>query len=217
MVTFGSVKEREFTLIEQGEYILTLNELDESTGQYGDRLIWKFLVSLKEDPTGYICRTDGNEKTVWTFTDVDIILGSLQHELVEKLTGRPFVKDSEPPSEDDLLGRRVIGYITHHTPKQGKNAGKKQEQIVAGSIKAFKGPQPNKVIAPNVSRPAPTEEQEERAELITRIEKQIGKAVTLNTPHHVEYVALDLNTHDDNELLMLLNTIKAEVAAALDD
>jgi hypothetical protein len=216
MVTFGSVKEREYTLIEQGEYVLTLSDLEESEGNWGTRLVWKFLVAPKDDPTNYIANQNGDERTVWAFTDQDIILGSLAHEFVEKLTGKAYGKNDAPPDEDDLLGRRVLGYITHNTPTKGKNAGRKQEQIVTGSIKAFKGPQPNKVIAPNVTRPEPTEDEAERAELVSRLEKFIGRAVKMETPNHAAYVALDLSEGTNDQLRDLVAAVQAEVQDALD-
>lgn len=215
MVTFGAVKEREFVLIEQGEYVLTLNSLDEQPGNWGDRLVWKFLVAPTSDPTAYICQANGEEKTIWAFTDQDIILGSLAHEFVEKLTGKTFGKDSAPPDEDDLLGRRVLGYITHHTPSKGKNAGKKQEQIVAGSIKPFKGPQTNKTFAKNVTRPELAADETQRADLVKQLETLIGRAVKLETPNHAAYVALDLNDGDNDQLEQLIATVRAEVMEAL--
>lgn len=217
MVTIGAVKEREFTLIEPGEYVLTLSDLEESEGKFGDRLVWKFLVAPISDPTNYIAKENGDEKTVWVFTDPDIILGSMIHELVEKLTGRKFEKDDDPPSEEELLSRRVIGYITHYTPKQGKNAGKKQEQVVAGSIKPFKGPQPNKVVAPNApTRPKPSAADEARTELVAKVERIVGKAVRLETPSHMSWACLDYAELADDALEMILRDAQAEVNTALD-
>lgn len=218
MVVFGAVKEKEYSLIETGEYVLTLSDLEESVGQYGDRLIWKWLVAPVSDPTAYICNGSGSERTVWAFTDPDIIIGSLQHQFVECLSGRAFGKDEEPPTEEELLGRRVIGYITHHTPKQGKNAGKKQEQIVAGSIKPFKGPQPNKVIytgTPQPSADAPAVDPA-RTDLIAKAERIVGKAVRLETPSHLEWARLDFGELADDALTMVIRDAQAEVNAALD-
>ena len=218
MVTFGSVKEREYTLIEQGEYVLTLSEIDESEGNWGTRLVWKFLVADKADPTAYICNQNGDERTVWAFTDPDILLGSLQHEFMEKLTGKTFGMGDDLPDEDDLLGRRVLGYITHHTPAKGKNAGKKQEQIVAGSIKPFKGPQPNAVrrLDPKAATPEPTADEQAHATAKAKVESLIGRSVKLGTPHHLDYVAVDLDTASTDDLLLLASTISDEVMAALD-
>jgi hypothetical protein len=214
VVTFGSVKEKTFELIEQGEYVLTLSELEMTEGQWGERMIWKFLVAPKEDFAAYISNANGDERTVWAFTDVDIILGSLAHEFVEKMTGKTFGQDADPPDEDDLLGKRVLAYITHETPTRGKAAGKKREQIVAGSIKPFKGPA--KKVAPNVTRPEPTEDAAERAELVSRLEKFIGRAVKMETPNHASYVALDLSEGDNDQLRQLIATVQAEVQDALD-
>lgn len=221
MVTFGAVKEREFSLIEAGEYCLTLNDLEESSGQFGDRMIWKFLVAPVSDPTNYINKRKdgtGDEKDVWVFTDPEILLGSIQHEFVEKLTGRSFAKGDQPPSEDELLGRRIVGYITHYVPKKGKNAGTKQEQVVAGSIKAFKGPQPNKVVTtfvPPAAGPSDSErEATERAELIEETKKQIRKATILDLEPAAQWAEIDLAGLTHQELLDGLQTIKDAIAAA---
>jgi hypothetical protein len=217
MVTFGSVKEKAFDLLETGEYVLTLNDLDESMGQYGQRLVWKFLIAPVSDPINYINKRkdgSGDAKDIWAFTNTDIVIGSLQHEFVEKLTGRTFDKNSEPPTEDDLLGRRIIAYISHYIPKTGKNAGNKQEQIVAGSVKPFKGPQPNKVILSPTSDELPADNQD-RAVLVKRFEKLVGKAVMLETTYHKDYIALDIEATDDASLAALIDQVDAEVKAAV--
>jgi hypothetical protein len=219
MVTFGAVKEREFSLIEAGEYCLTLNELEESSGQFGDRMIWKFLVAPVSDPTNYINKRKdgtGDEKDVWVFTDPDIILGSIQHEFVEKLTERPFAKGSEPPDEDDLIGHRIIGYITHYVPKKGKNAGTKQEQVVAGSIKPFKGPSKTvaRAVEPDPNAASSQNGDVERAELVEETRKQIRKATILDLEHAEAWAAIDLEGLTHQELRDGLQTIKEAIAAA---
>lgn len=214
MVTFGAVKEREYTLLEQGEYVLTLSELEESEGQWGDRMIWKFLVAPKDDFASYIAKANGDEYLLWSFTDCDIILGSMAHEFAQTLSGRKLDKDDAPPDEDELLGKRLIAYITHETPTRGKNAGKKREAIVAGSIKPFKGP--SKKVAANVVRPDPTMDEATRAELVTKLERAIGRAVKMETPNHAAYVALDLSEGDNDQLEQLIATVTAEVQDALD-
>jgi hypothetical protein len=226
VATFGGVKEREYTLIEQGEYVLTLFKIEESEGQWGDRLTWQFLVAPREDYTAYISRSDGQEKTVWVFTDRDIIIGSFCQELVEVLSGRKFEKDDVPPEEDELLGKRCIGYITHETPTRGKNAGKKREKIVEGSLKPFRGPA--KRIAPDVMPPAPTQvnadpsdDDVERATLVTRLQKQVAKLGKLNAGEGERAQAAleesDLGAAPVETIRQLLDEVTKAVNAALDD
>ena len=129
MVAFGSVREKELFLLPVGEYVLTLSELDEAEGNWGTRVVFKFLAAPLDDYSAYICKPNGEEHTLWAFTDQDIVLGSLAHEFVEALTGRKFSKDSDPPDEDDLLGKRLIAYVGHEIPTRGKSAGKKRETI----------------------------------------------------------------------------------------
>lgn len=209
MVTFGGVKEKTFQLIEQGEYVLTLSELEESEGQWGDRMVWKFLVAPKEDFSAYICNANGDERTLWAFTDRDIILGSLGHEFVENLTRRKFSEDNDPPDEDDLLGKRIVAYVTHETPTRGKQAGKKREAIVAGSIKPFVGP------AKKVWTGKPDEKPDiDRDTLIVETKKQIRKATVLDLEPAAAWAALDLDAMTDQELFDGLQTIKDAIAAA---
>jgi hypothetical protein len=216
VVTFGAVKEREYTLLEQGEYVLTLNDLEESEGQWGPRLVWKFLAAPKEDATAYIVKPSGDEYELWAFTDREIILGSLSHEFAQTLSGRTLTKDDAPPDEDDLLGKRLIAYVTHETPTRGKNAGKKREAIVAGSIKPYRGSAPAKTIAKNVERPAAPANDEERAGLIRMVDKAIGKAVKLESPRHLDWIALDTASLADDALRVANREIEADIAAALE-
>jgi hypothetical protein len=212
---FGAVKERTFQLIETGEYVLTLNDLTEESGAYGDAIKFVWLVAPVSDPTNYLCNANGMEKTLHAYTDADITIGSQNHEWVQVLTGRQFGKDDAPPEMDELLGRRMIAYITHQAPKKGPNAGKLREKIVAGSAKPFKGPQPNKVIYAPAAPAQPSEDAEDRAVLVKRAEKLIGKAVMLETPLHLDYVALDLNTIDSDELTKIVANIDREVKSAI--
>jgi hypothetical protein len=224
VATFGGVKEREFTLIEQGEYVLTLFELEESEGRFGERMVWKFLVAPREDPTNYIARDDGQEKTVWVFTDRDIILGSFCQELVEILSGRKFEKDGEPPHEEELLSKRCIGYITHETPTRGKNAGKKREKIVEGSLKPFRLP----TDKPRHNAPKPTQVSADpdiadvdRALVVTKLQKQVAKLTKLNAEAgaaaQAGLDASDLDTAPLADLERLLTDVTNAVTSALDD
>jgi hypothetical protein len=226
VATFGAVKQKEYTLIEQGEYVLTLLELEESAGQWGDRMVWKFMVAPKDDPTNYIARDDGNEKTVWVFTDRDIILGSFCQELVEVLSGRKFKEDGEPPSEDDLLGKRCVGYITHETPTRGKNAGIKREKIVEGSIKPFRLP-PSKTTQNGSAKPSaaqvsadPSDEEIERATVVSKLQRQVARLVKLDERMGAEaQTALDASDLENADIVgiqALLDQVTEMVNKALD-
>jgi hypothetical protein len=211
VITLGAVKEKEFKLIEQGEYVLTLSELDESMGQYGERLVWKWLVAPKDDPAAYICKANGDEYTLWAFTDPDVVIGTLTHEFAQAVTGRTLDKGDEPPTEHELLGGRCIAYITHYVPKTGKNAGKKVEKIVEGSVKPFRQ-------AGRSARPEPEPDDDEpqmsRDELIAEIKKQTRRAALLDIEAASEWKELDLGGMGTQDLREGLETIQAAIAIA---
>lgn len=219
MVTFGAVKEREYTLLEQGEYVLTLSELDETEGQWGTRLVFKFLVAPKENFSAYICKPNGDEYLLWVFTDPDIILGSIQHELIEVLTGRKFKKDDAPPDEDELLGKRMLGYIAHETPTRGKNAGKKRETLVAGSVKPFRVPGAKNGTA-KAAPPAEESDDADRDLVVAMLKKRVGRLLKLDSENGQKaqeaLEASDLETAPLADLERLSDAVQESIAAALD-
>lgn len=214
----GSVeKERVYALMPTGEYVATLLDLTlETEGAYGDSLLWKWMLAVKESPTDYICRDDGQERVQHEYTPTDITLGSKSHEWIAALTERTLSPGDTPPDADDLIGRRMLVYITHQAPRQGPNKGKLRERFTQGSAKplTLAPPRPTARNVPAASAPPA---DDDRAALVARIEKLIGRAVKLETPHHQKYVAVDLSeAHSTADLAMLENTIREEVQAALD-
>lgn len=219
-VTFGAVKDKkEYALMEQGEYVLTLLELDEVEGQYGDRVVWKFLMAPLADPTAYYCRDDGQEKTIWGFTDPDIIVGSLAHQFAEALTGRKLDKTSEPPAEVELVGKRLVAYIRHETPKTGKSAGIKREAIMAGTIKPFREQKPRS--ATNAAAAAATEFDEgDRPLIVAALKKRVARLQKLDAENGQKALealeASDLETAPLADLERLSDAVAESITAALD-
>lgn len=211
-----ALKERVYPLIPTGEYVATLNDLTfESGGVYGDSLLWKWLLAPPEDPTAYLCRDDGNEKIQHEYTSPDVIVGSKPHEWIAALTGKVLEEGDEPPDAEDLVGKRMLVYLTHQAPKQGPNVGKLRERFVQGSSKRFTLAAP-KTVARNVTRPEPSDAEVARKDAVEKLGRLIGKAVKLETPNHAAYVAIDLDEGDLEQLQMLANTIQDEIQAALD-
>ncbi len=206
---------KQFPLLATGEYVATLNDLTlETEGQYGDSLLWKWLLSDKDDPTNYIARDDGMERVFHEYTNVDIVIGSKPHEWIASLTGIVLGEGDEAPDSDDLLGKRMLVYIAHQAPKTGPNAGKLKERLVAGSSKPFNLVPPKRVATPRPTAQAAPPAQD-RAAIVTRFEKLVGKSVMLETTYHADYVAIDIEATDDATLLTLIDQIDAEVKAAV--
>lgn len=220
MVAFGKVLDRkEYALLEQGEYALTLLELDEVEGQYGDRVVWKFLMAPLSNPTAYLCRDDGQEKTIWGFTDPDIIMGSLAHQFAEALTGRSLTKDTAPPDEEELIGKRLVAYIGHETPKTGKSAGIKREAIMAGTIKPFREPKPQ--TATNGAAAAATEfDESDRPLMVAALKKRVARLQKLDKENGQKAQealdASDLETAPLADLERLSDAVAESITAALD-
>jgi hypothetical protein len=206
---------KEYPLLDRGEYVVTLNDLTyETGGTYGDALLWKWLIAPVSSPTDYIARDDGMEKVHHEYTNPDVIIGSKAHEWIAALTGITLGDGDVPPDSDDLLGQRMRVFIGHQAPKQGPNAGKAREKFVQGSAQRFTLAGAKKVAVPQ-SAPKPGVAEADRAELVKRFEKLVGKAVMLETTYHADYVAINIDATDNATLLTLINQIDAEVKAAV--
>lgn len=214
MVSFGQVKKQQYKLIETGEYVFTLNDVGEISGDYGDRMQWDFLVAEKETPTEYMARDDGRERVLRFFTDTDITLGSRQHQWIQALTGRTFGDGDDLPDGSDLLGKRMVAYLTHYTPKKGKNAGVAKEDIVAGSAKPFALPsrKTNGTSKP-ATAPPQDDADEDKALLIAEIKKQIRRATILDIEPAAAWSEVNLNEMDVESLTDGLTTIKQMIEA----
>ena len=227
VVTFTKIADKkEYPLLEQAEYCLTLSHIDEVEGQYGDRLVWKFLVSLPSHPFDYIARDDGEEKSLWAFTDPEIVIGSLAHQFAEALTGRALGKDADPPTEDDLIGKRLIGYVGHETPTRGKSAGIKRETIVAGTIKPYRTPRAQNGTATTAppAYPIPADDQhdagDERDLIVLTLKKRVARLLKLDPAQgKAAQMALEeseLDTAPLADLERLSNAVAESITAALD-
>ena len=216
MGLFGQVKAQSFDLIETGEYVFSLDEIDyQGQGEYGESLIWKWLIAPTHAPTDYICKSNGDEVRLYQFTKVDLVLGSKQHEWAQLLSGRTLAEGDEPPDSDELVGKRMVAYLTHYVPKQGKNAGNKKEQIVQGSGKPFKGMPAQRANPPTSIRSEPPVDTR-RPELVAKLERLIGRAVKLDADGHRNLVAIDIEAATEDELEALILSAQEVVDRALD-
>jgi len=214
----GAVQERTFELVPQGEWVFTLSEIEESSGgQYGDALIWKFYLSKAETPTDYILKANHDELTHWEYTDVDVNLGSKQHEWAQLLSGRTLAKGDAPPDDGELYGRSFRAYLTHKTLTRGKNAGSKKERIVEGSAQPFRVTAEAIMHGPQVAqeKPATAEpvDDSERGTAMSAIERELRKAEVLGIDVRATR-AMDLSLLSVGELMDALKAIRTAIAEA---
>lgn len=195
-MSLGKVTKQTYALIPQDKYVFTLNDLEETTGEWGDALKWVWLISPTDAPNEYLVDSRGEDKTLWQFTNADITIGSRQHEWIQALIHRELGEDDDAPEIAELLGKRMTAFLTHYTPKKGKNAGQKIEKIAEGSALPWRGRQ---------AGPAPLVEAEpsttptgaaasttpDRQELMAEIKKLLRRASIQDLPQVDEWAALD--------------------------
>lgn len=212
MVNFGTVEKKKFKLIATGEYIFTLTEVGETDGDFGTRMVWDYLVAEKDTPTDYITQDDGKARTLRFWTDPEVTIGSQQHEWIQALSGREFGLDSKLPDGEDLLSKRMLAYLTHYTPKRGKNAGVPREDIVRGSAKPFSIPRGKaSVTTPAGTTDPVADDGAERTTLIAEIKKQIRRAAILDIDAAAAWGDIDLNELSVEDLRGGLTSIKEQI------
>lgn len=214
MVSFGQVKNKTYQLLETGEYVVTLQDIGEIAGDYGDRLQWDFLIAPKDAPTEYISNANGDARVLRFWTDTEITLGSKQHDWMQALTGRTFAVGATLPDGDELLNKRMLMYLTHYTPKKGKNAGVPKEDIVMGSAKPFRLPGTKANGAAQTATPI---KDDERAALLAETRKQIRRALLADVESAESWKAVNLDEMTTDELRDGLQTIKDAIQAAQED
>lgn len=216
MVSFGPVTKKQFKLIPTGEYVFVLDDVGTTEGDYGERMVWDFFVAEKESPTDYLTKDDGSVHTLKFWTDVEVTLGSRQLEWISALTGRTFGEDDELPDGGELLSKRMLAYLTHYTPKRGKNKGIAREDIVMGSAKPFALPRSKSNGAAKPSAP-PAESDDDKAALIAEIKKNIRRAAILDIDAAAAWSDVDLDrlsmTDLENGLASIKEAIEGEEAA----
>lgn len=217
MVAFGTVEKRKFKLIETGEYVFTLQDVGESDGDFGTRMVWDFLVADRETPTDYFTQDDGKVRTLRFWTDPEVTLGSQQLEWIQALTGREFGLDSALPDGDELLSKRMLAYLNHYTPKRGKNAGVPREDIVKGSAKPFAlNSKRNGTAKPSTAPATTANNADERVALLAEIKKQLRRAELAEVEAVEDWKMVNMDEMDVDDLRSGLQTIKDGIKAALD-
>ncbi len=210
----GAASEKaQYELMPTGEYVLTLWDLSMENGQYGDTVKWTFLLSKEATPDAYLERNDGLEKTLWQFTNPGLPRGSRAREWTEALLGREL-RTGEEPDEDDLIRRRMVGYIQHKPNK--KDPTIKREAIAEGSCRPFGKPSAPAADEPTPISATPTQseidaELNKSDALRAEVKKLIRRAAIAEVGDYETWSEITVENENDARLRKL----KAEIEKAM--
>lgn len=145
-----------------GEYVWTLWDLLEETGQYGQQVKWVWLISPVSDPDAYVLRNPNDpnspEKEIWQYSKPSIAKGSRARIWTEALMGREL-RTGEEPDDSDLIRRRMLALLVH---KANKNDPSIKREAISEEIPArpFVAAQPQRPAARSVAADASGDEIE---------------------------------------------------------
>lgn len=201
----------QFELLPTSEYVFTLWDLTLENGQWGDQVKWVWLISTLADPDTYIMRGEGpnaQEKELWQFTKIGLPKGSRAREWTEALLGREL-KLGEEPDDQDLIRRRMIGYLIHKPKKSDPTI--KQEAITEGSAKPFRPAQPAARSAPAASQVDVDAELKASDELRKRFTKLVRNAELEELPGWETWAELNVGNLADDDI----RTFEADIRKAM--
>lgn len=200
----------QFELTPVDEYVWTLWDLLEETGQYGQQVKWVWLISPLSEPDAYLMRSDGQqEKEIWQFTKPSIAKGSRARTWVEALMGREL-KTGEEPDDNDLIRKRMIATLVH---KANKNDPTIKREAISEEL-------PCRPFRPTQAAPRPAAQATQsdvESELAAsdalraRVKKLIRNAELEELAGHETWAALNLSALADQDL----KEIEAEIRTAM--
>jgi hypothetical protein len=222
MGLLGAAKDKEqYELTPVGEYVWTLWDMTEETGQYGQQVKWVWLISPVSDPDHYIERNNGSEQEIWQFTKPSLAKGTRARIWAEALLGREL-KTGEEPDDTDLIRKRMVALLVHKANKNDPTIRREaiSEEIPPRPYRPAQTAAPaSRAAAQPVSAAASQEDVDTQLAasdaMRARVKKLIRNAELDETPGHEGWAATDLSSLADADVEALGREIKEAMLAAV--
>ena len=190
----------EVNLPEPGKYIVECIDIEDAPDKgFGPGVKWVF--RLEDFSTGVVWDSD-----LWQFTSIKMGPRAKARPIIEALLGRTL-EVRETPNADDLIGRKMIAMVIHEPRDDGSM------RAVVTSCKPFTDRQQATAAAPSQARrqaSPPSGAQTIREQLTAAIRK----ATILQTPQHLDWAALNLDSMTDSDMASFLDDVNADIQAA---
>lgn len=201
----------EIELPQPGRYIVKCVAIEDAPDKgFGPGVKWVF--KLIDPQGGFTIQSNkGGDYELWQFTSTKMSPRSKARPIIEALLGRPLdVERREVPDARLLVGRSMMAVVIYEKKEDGSD-----KAVVSTcqpyTEKAAAAASPTGVAA--APRPAP------RASgggggLLDQVKAAIRKSEILQTPHHLQWIALTPETMSDGDLYTYLEDINADIQAA---
>jgi hypothetical protein len=211
MPTFAPASDAaDIELPEPGRYIVKCVAIEDAPDKgFGPGIKWVFQL-IHPDSGVTIQSNRGGAYELWQFTSVKLGAKAKARPIVEALLGRSL-QVREVPNDRDLVGRSMLAMLIH----EPRDDGSERAVLTMCKPYAAQDAAPAPSAAPTMPRPAPNASGQ--GGLLAQIKAAVRKSEILQTPRHLEFVAMEdaaLQTMSDGDLYSILQEINADIQAA---
>ena len=205
MPTFNQATDQaEYELPDPGAYIATCIRIEDAPDKgFGPGAKWVFTLA---DPKSGVLLHNANGEPVELFqwTSVKMSPKARARPIVEALLGRPLDVDGrEVPNVQQLVGKSMSTLVIWEKRDDGSDTAR------VTSCKPYVSPSTAAVATPSPSS-SPTPD---RGLLLQRIRSAIKKAEEHKSKNHLDWLAMDVDNLDDDELTAVLHAIHQDTLA----
>jgi len=202
-------------LIEPGQYVLTLAEIEDAgVGQYGPSILWKWKMSTPSAPDSFTVDADSGEPYLfYAYSSTKMTPKARARHWAEALLNRE-IQDGQKIDPSSLVGERMQALVIHETAEDGTVRAKISREMRPKPLRAT--PPATKSATATKGAPAaqfiPASPFGGEA-LREAIKKALRKCVLLDVPS-LESFDIDVTAFDDETLRLMLNQMLAEIDEA---
>lgn len=195
-------------LPQPGRYIVTCIDIEDAPDKgFGPGVKWVFKLIDPQSGTTIQSR-NGGDYEMWQFTSIKMGPKSKARPIIEALLGRPLdTARREVPDSRLLIGRSMIAIVIYEKKEDGS------DKAVVSTCQPYTEEGASVNGAPP-ARPRPAASASGTGGLLDQVKAAIRKAEILQTPHHLNWLALNVDTMSDGDLYSALEDINADIQAA---
>lgn len=199
----------EIELPQPGRYIIKCVAIEDAPDKgFGVGVKWVF--KLIDPQSGVTIQSrNGGDYELWQFTSIKMSPRSKARPIIEALLGRPLdTERREVPDSRLLVGRSMIGLVIYEKRDDGS------DKAVVSTLQPYTEAGAAPVASPSAGpRPAPRAANGAGPGLLAQLKAAIRKAEILQTPHHLTWLALNVDAMSDSDLYQYLEDVNADITA----
>lgn len=199
----------EIELPQPGRYIIKCVAIEDAPDKgFGPGVKWVF--KLIDPQSGVTIQSrNGGDYELWQFTSTKMSPRSKARPIIEALLARPLdTERREVPDARLLVGRSMLGMVIYEKRDDGS------DKAVVSTLQPYTEAGASAPVSQmEAPRPAPRAANGAGPGLRDQLKAAIRKAEILQTPHHLAWIALNLDGMSDSDMYQYIEDINADITA----